>query len=1270
MAKNLLIMFGGTSEGDGGDTKFQSIFDNATLNGRQTDVLQFNLLTDDPEIGYYNASPGGGLSYWLESGTLPGGLGGPRVVGGADAYPEVKDELEGVRTKLLEARWSLGIPAAANSTFWGMQTAFHEGFSDTARSVVYEFLNKYADYDNIFVTGHSRGASLAARFAGSLGQNAEMDNALKRLVLQDPVSKNRDNPATSFVSTDRADENIIRNVMDSVARLTQVNKEVHIISRADDTNTIVGGQLREYETYGSELLGSYYFYFGGEARLKFGNAETKIGDFVNNDLSTRHRMKVENLHWHLANMQHGYMMQSQAPGSSKGFHEGFGAYERIISPFDWNTPIWGDQVINIDEMAKSPHLQRYIRDQGPVVRSERVESGLIFKDFLGHKMLGLPDPNLPGDDPLAPIYNRITTPLQTSSSLINSTPTKRTQWGDRRAALVHSLAYKVMAPTIEVSASVTEIDEPTGTPREGEKRFTVRISSNRVFDTPQEVILSVNGTGATAPFATVSEDFEYPNQGSPNAQVLANGDIKVTIPPGQSSASLAVKVLPNADGALGVGENVTFAVKKAVNLTRFGGDAGDGQIGVVGQGRFGKDKATVLINPVLPKLVIEQVGGVAEVEEGNAGKTAQYKVRLATAPTGPVTVTITPDAQVTTNLPILNFDNTNWSEPQTVTVTAFDDVLVEDLNHSGTVKFDAASGDPFYNGQSSTQTVRVIDNDTATAKLVESDNVTSVLEGQDSIDSNELFDDGPQSLTDTYTLALEASPGAGETVTISFETGDNLAPIDPITFTDADWNQAKTITVKAINNLFIEDLFYEGIIKHTVSSDQGGSPFNTLKIRDVAVEIQDDDSAQIDHDEVVKVAEGGAASSYKIVLERRPRADVTISFFTDDQIEPIEDIVFTPDNWDQPQTIAVQAVDDSYFEDATHTSIIEHITTSDDELYDDWSFGTTTVQITENDFLPPPPVDPSDPSATTTGTPGLSVTDPSPDAAVPTIPDGTITPIVFSAETTQSDERVLRINNPGTEALVFSDLLFRAELNNFPPGLTPNDIFEFSLSRNPVPAGAAANLTVRLRDDLPPGDYRGSFVGMTNLPGGDAAYNFPVEATVRLPLAIDVATAGEIPPVSPEPETAGDDEIFGHTLGDGPQWLNGSYGNDLINGNEGNDVITGGPGNDTLHGGTGNDFVKGAAGDDLLFGDLGNDTLIGNEGSDQFVLGLGDGSDLILDFQSDRDSFRLKPSLTTEALTFKAAGNSTQIFASEELLATVVGVPTAIVSGATFAPLV
>ena len=87
----------------------------------------------------------------------------------------------------------------------------------------------------------------------------------------------------------------------------------------------------------------------------------------------------------------------------------------------------------------------------------------------------------------------------------------------------------------------------------------------------------------------------------------------------------------------------------------------------------------------------------------------------------------------------------------------------------------------------------------------------------------------------------------------------------------------------------------------------------------------------------------------------------------------------------------------------------------------------------------------------------------------------------------------------------------------------------------------------------------------------------------------------------------GDDSMLG---GAGNDWLSAGDGNNTLSGGLGTDTLSSGLGADQLSGGDGNDSLTSGAGNDALDGGAGNDTLTGGAGQD--VLSGGDGSDLFI----------------------------------------------------------
>ena len=111
---------------------------------------------------------------------------------------------------------------------------------------------------------------------------------------------------------------------------------------------------------------------------------------------------------------------------------------------------------------------------------------------------------------------------------------------------------------------------------------------------------------------------------------------------------------------------------------------------------------------------------------------------------------------------------------------------------------------------------------------------------------------------------------------------------------------------------------------------------------------------------------------------------------------------------------------------------------------------------------------------------------------------------------------------------------------------------------------------------------------------------------------------------------SGDDTLFGGDGsdfllgGDGSDYLDGERGNDFLDGADGNDVVWAGAGADVLSGGTGSDELHGEDGDDTLDGGeggdsveggLGDDALAGGAGDDTYVFNIGDGRDVVTDYE-------------------------------------------------------
>jgi len=328
-------------------------------------------------------------------------------------------------------------------------------------------------------------------------------------------------------------------------------------------------------------------------------------------------------------------------------------------------------------------------------------------------------------------------------------------------------------------------------------------------------------------------------------------------------------------------------------------------------------------------VTIAQSGGSTNVTEG--GATDSYTVVLNALPSGDVTVTLSPDAQLTTApTPILTFTTLDWNMPQTVTVTAANDAIAEGA-HTGTITHTATGGG--YTGVAIANVVaNVTDNDSTGVTIAQSGGSTSVTEG---------------GASDSYTVVLTSQPSTDVTVTLSPDAQLSTSPTPSLTFTTLDWNTPKTLTVTAAN-----DAIAEGAHTGTITHSAAGGGYTGVAIANVVANVTDNDSAGVTLSASggsTDVAEGGATDSYTLVLTSQPTADVTITLAPDAQITTTARVTFSSVDWNVPKPVTVTAVDDVTFEGA-HTGTITHSASGGG--YAGVAITNVVANITDNELTP------------------------------------------------------------------------------------------------------------------------------------------------------------------------------------------------------------------------------------------------------------------------------------------------------------------------------
>ena len=327
------------------------------------------------------------------------------------------------------------------------------------------------------------------------------------------------------------------------------------------------------------------------------------------------------------------------------------------------------------------------------------------------------------------------------------------------------------------------------------------------------------------------------------------------------------------------------------------------------------------------------------------GGSNTYTVVLSTEPAGDVTVTVSGSAGdvsvsgTTLISNVLTFTTTNWSEPQTVTVAAAEDTDSLTDDDVQLVHAIASTGDSTYNALADqTVTVTVVENDAAVV-----------------IDPTELT--VAEGVSGTYTVVLSTEPAADVTVTVSGVSGDvsvsgTTLVSNVLTFTTSNWSEPQTVTVNAAED---DDSLTDDDVDlvHDIAST-GDSTYNALADQTVTVTVVENDAAVVIDPTELTVTEGGS-DTYTVVLSTQPAADVTVTVSGEAGDVSVSGttlisnvLTFTTSNWSVPQTVTVNAAEDT--DNVTDDDVdLVHAIASTDSVYNALSDVTVTVTVVEND---------------------------------------------------------------------------------------------------------------------------------------------------------------------------------------------------------------------------------------------------------------------------------------------------------------------------------
>ena len=298
------------------------------------------------------------------------------------------------------------------------------------------------------------------------------------------------------------------------------------------------------------------------------------------------------------------------------------------------------------------------------------------------------------------------------------------------------------------------------------------------------------------------------------------------------------------------------------------------------------------------------------------GMTGMYSVRLASQPTGTVTVMVRgASGDVTVKPSRLIFTTSDWDEEQTVEVKVGQD---DDADNDPAVTLTHVASGGGYSVTSGMVTVTVItDDDQAKKGVIVTPTALTVNEGGASA---------------RYTVVLGSEPTGTVTITLgglaAAKTESLVVNPTSLTFNQGNWNRPQPVTVRAAE----DDNATDGTVDLTHAVSGGG--YDAEVASDVSVTITDNDTAAIIVSTPSIEMAQGTRRTYTVALGSRPTADADTDGVIDDVSVAISDpggnvtvsprpLTFTRDNWASPRTVTVHAASNA----DTATDTLEHTAT-------------------------------------------------------------------------------------------------------------------------------------------------------------------------------------------------------------------------------------------------------------------------------------------------------------------------------------------------------
>ncbi|MFK7818650.1 MAG: peptidoglycan DD-metalloendopeptidase family protein [Planctomycetaceae bacterium] len=269
----------------------------------------------------------------------------------------------------------------------------------------------------------------------------------------------------------------------------------------------------------------------------------------------------------------------------------------------------------------------------------------------------------------------------------------------------------------------------------------------------------------------------------------------------------------------------------------------------------------------------------------------------------------------------LTFTPANWNTPQTVNLAGVDDDIADgDISTTVFATVDDDASDPAFAGQAD-----------AVGVTNEDDDARLVLDG-----GNVQVDESGTS--ETFDMTLFAEPVG--TVVLEVEADDlGEATVSPLTLTfDAsNWDVVQQVTVTGADDGLVDGDQTSRVFVRVIN-DQSHSAFEDVSIQTTVVTVDDEVAGIVVADAPAIVREAGSADTVQVTLAAQPLGNVVVQATSPDVSEVATSstrLTFSTTNWDQPQLVTVQGVDDVTLDGDQTTAVnIVVINSQSQDLFD------------------------------------------------------------------------------------------------------------------------------------------------------------------------------------------------------------------------------------------------------------------------------------------------------------------------------------------------